>query len=183
MRDIRFLLKPHYTNSRALIVGINDYANASPLSYAVSDADAIRDVLTNELGFPQENVTYLVDNDATKESILRAFMRFTGPEIDLDDRVFMFFAGHGHTRTGIRGEVGYLVPHDADLTDYSTFIRWDDFTRNAELIRAKHMLFVMDVCYGGLVLTRSLHPGSTRFLKDMMLRYSRQVLTAGKADE
>jgi len=34
-----------------------------------------------------------------------------------------------------------------------------------------------------LALTRSLHAGSTRFLKDMMLRYSRQVLTAGKADE
>lgn len=41
----------------------------------------------------------------------------------------------------------------------------------------------MDACYGGLALTRSLNPGSTRFLKDMMLRYSRQVLTAGKADE
>ena len=32
-------------------------------------------------------------------------------------------------------------------------------------------------------MTRSTQPGSTRFLKDMMLRYSRQVLTAGKADE
>jgi hypothetical protein len=41
----------------------------------------------------------------------------------------------------------------------------------------------MDACYGGLALTRNLQPGSTRFLKDMMLRYSRQVLTAGKADE
>ena len=45
------------------------------------------------------------------------------------------------------------------------------------------MLFVMDACYGGLVFTRSLAPGSMRFLKDMLLRYSRQVLTAGKADE
>lgn len=183
MRDIRFLLKAHYTNSRALIIGINDYENAAPLSYAVSDAEAIHDILTNELSFPHENVTCLVDSEATRGGILRAFMKFTGGDVDLDERIFVFFAGHGHTRTGIRGEAGYLVPHDADPTDYSTFIRWDEFTRNAELIRAKHMLFVMDVCYGGLVLTRSLHPGSTRFLKDMMLRYSRQVLTAGKADE
>src|SRR6266403_5319532 len=28
-----------------------------------------------------------------------------------------------------------------------------------------------------------MQPGSTRFLKDMLLRYSRQVLTAGKANE
>ena len=45
------------------------------------------------------------------------------------------------------------------------------------------MLFIMDACYGGLALNRGLQPGSARFLKDMMLRYSRQVLTAGKADE
>ena len=46
------------------------------------------------------------------------------------------------------------------------------------------MLFLMDSCYGGLALTRtSIPPGSARFLKDMLQRYSRQVLTAGKADE
>ena len=42
----------------------------------------------------------------------------------------------------------------------------------------------MDACYGGLALSRkSIPPGSMRFLKDMLQRYSRQVLTAGKADE
>jgi len=42
----------------------------------------------------------------------------------------------------------------------------------------------MDACYGGLALTRgAIPPGSMRFLKDMLQRYSRQVLTAGKADE
>lgn len=183
MRDIRFLLKTHYSNSRALIIGINKYKNFSPLSFAVSDAEEIRNVLVNELAFPKDNVTFLVDKKATKENILRAFMRFTQDDVDLDERIFVFFAGHGNTRTGIRGEVGYLVPCDADKTDFSTFIRWDEFTRNAEIVHAKHMLFIMDACYGGLALTRSLHSGSARFLKDMMLRYSRQVLTAGKADE
>jgi hypothetical protein len=41
----------------------------------------------------------------------------------------------------------------------------------------------MDACYGGLAVTRSVGPGSSRFLKDMLQRYSRQVITAGKADE
>jgi uncharacterized caspase-like protein len=183
LRDIRFLLKTHYTNSRALIIGINEYLNASPLSYAVSDAEEIRDVLINELAFPQENVTCLVNAAATKEKILQAFLSYTAQDVELDERIFVFFAGHGHTRTGIRGEVGFLVPYDADMDDFSTFIRWDELTRNSELVRAKHMLFIMDACYGGLALNRSLHAGSTRFLKDMMLRYSRQVITAGKADE
>jgi uncharacterized caspase-like protein len=46
------------------------------------------------------------------------------------------------------------------------------------------MLFLMDACYGGLAITRTtIPPGSMRFLKDMLQRFSRQVLTAGKANE
>lgn len=183
MRDFRFLTKPSYENSHALIIGVNEYKNAPPLSYAVSDAQEIRELLVKEVGFPEQNVCYLENQDANKENINRAFLQFTLDCIGLDDRIFIFFAGHGHTRTSIRGEVGYLVPYDADMTDFSTFIRWDELTRNADLIRAKHVLFVMDACYGGLAVTRNLQPGSFRFLKDMMRRYSRQVLTAGKADE
>lgn len=136
MRDIRFLLKTHYTNSRALLIGINQYKDASPLSYAVSDVEEVRGILINELSFPRDNITYLVDAEATKDRILREFMRFTATDIDLNERIFVFFAGHGHTRTGIRGEVGFLVPYDANMEDFATFIRWDELTRNAELIRA-----------------------------------------------
>jgi Caspase domain len=183
MRDLRFLFKTHYGASRALVIGINKYETASPLSYAVSDAVSIRDLLVSDFGFPDSEVTLLIDEAATRQAVLKAFLRFAKDDIDLDERLVIFFAGHGHTRTGSRGEIGYLVPHDADMTDFSTFIRWDELTRNADLIRAKHVLFIMDACYGGLALVRTAGAGSTRFLKDMMLRTSRQVLTAGKADE
>lgn len=91
MRDIRFLLKPHYENSRALIVGIDNYKNASPLSYAVSDASEVRDVLVNEFEFTSYNVVYLTEADATKDSILRSFMRFTLDDVGLDERIFFWF--------------------------------------------------------------------------------------------
>ncbi len=142
-----------------------------------------RNVLINELGFLADNVTYLINEEATKENILQSYLKFTSDEIDLDERILIFFAGHGHTKTGFRGEVGFLIPYDARANDVSTFIGWDDLTRYSELVRAKHILFIMDACYGGLAVTRNLQPGSARFLKDMMRRYSRQVLTAGKADE
>lgn len=183
MRDPRFFLKKYYSNSRALVIGINDYKTASTLSYAVSDATEICEILVNDLLFLRENITCLLDSNATRKNISHAFLRFTSDEVDADDRIIIFFAGHGHTKTGINGDVGFLVPYDADINDFSTFIRWDELTRNAELIHAKHLLFVMDACYGGLALTRSLQAGSARFVKDMMLRYSRQVLTAGKADQ
>ena len=183
MRDLRFQFKTHYSVSRALVIGIDKYKAASPLSYAVSDAVSIKDLLVSNFEFLESDVTLLTDEDATRQSVLRAFHRFTNDDVGLDDRLVVFFAGHGHTRTGSRGEIGYLVPHDADMADFSTFIRWDELTRNADLIRAKHVLFIMDACYGGLALVRATGAGSTRFLKDMMLRTSRQVLTAGKADE
>lgn len=183
MRDLKFILKPKYETSRALVIGINQYLKAPPLQYAVNDAKEVKELLTQELGFNDENIIYLTDCEATKENITRKFISFTDDNIGADDRVFVFFAGHGHTREGIRGDVGFLVPYDADMDDFSTFIRWDDLTKNAELIRAKHILFVMDACYGGLAVHRDLKPGSNRFLKDMYQRLSRQVITAGKANE
>lgn len=176
-------LKARYTNSRALVIGIDKYQHARPLSFAVNDASEIRRILVEELAFPVANVDYLTDADATRESILKAYLRFTAADIDVDERLLVFFAGHGYTRKGMRGDVGYLVPYDANVSDLATLLRWDDLTRNADLIPAKHVLFIMDACYGGLALTRSSQPASARFLNDMMRRYSRQVLTAGKADE
>lgn len=184
MRDVRFLLKAEYGRSHALVIGIDQYKNVSPLGYAVSDARAVYQKLVEDLDFSPDDVVLLVEKDATAHAIRQNFLRFVDQgRVGLDDRVFVFFAGHGSTTRGSRGEVGHLVPYDADLSDLSTLLRWDDLTRNSELIPAKHVLFVMDACYGGLAVTRSLSAGSTRFARDMLRRFSRQVLTAGKADE
>lgn len=172
-----------YGTSRAIIIGINKYANASPLEYAVSDAVALSEIVINKFGFAREEVLVLLDEDATKTRILAEYLKWANHGASSDDRLLFFFAGHGHTFTGRRGEVGYLVPYDGNTEDLSSLIRWDDLTRNAELFKSKHMLFLMDACYGGLALTRAPSPGSMRFLKDMLLRFSRQVLTAGKANE
>lgn len=173
----------NYGKSYALIIGIDDYQHAGPLRYAVSNATAVADLLTTTLGFETANVTILTNREATGFGILRAFSKLTRYGTDGDDRVIVFFAGHGHTETSIRGEVGFLVPSDGNPHDLSTLIRWDELTRNSDLIRAKHILFIMDACYGGLAVTRAFSPGAMRFLRDMMQRISRQVLTAGKADE
>ncbi|MEE9175041.1 MAG: caspase family protein [Thermodesulfobacteriota bacterium] len=177
------ILNSKYNSSWGLIIGINEYSSVSPLSYARNDAEAVARLLIDKFDFPKENVTVILDEKATKEAIMSSFLNFANENTDPDDRLFVFFAGHGHTQGGSRGEVGFLVPSNGSIEDLSTLIRWDDLTRNAELIQAKHIFFVMDACYGGLAVTRSLGPGSMRFLKDMLRRFSRQVLTAGKADE
>ena len=82
--------QPHYVNSWALVIGINDYQIASPLGYARQDAEAFAEVLTKRHGFPQENVTVLLDQDATKERILSEFHRFERHEVSPDDRIAVF---------------------------------------------------------------------------------------------
>jgi len=177
------LFRPTYNRRRALVIGINKYKDVSPLSHATNDADAMAEVLKTKFNFGQDEIIVLKDDKATTDNIIQHFHGFTQSNTDPDDKLLIFFAGHGHTITGNRGEVGFLVPVDGTPAKTSTLIRWDDLTRNAELIKAKHILFIMDACYGGLAITRAPAVGSRRFLKDMCQRYSRQVITAGKADE
>lgn len=177
------LYEPKYKNRKALIIGINKYKNVSPLVYACDDAEEVAKILIDKFNFAKNGIILLKDDKATKDRIMKAFHGFTQNNTNPDDKLIVFFAGHGHTITGNRGEVGFLVPVDAKPNETSTLIRWDDLTRNAELVKAKHILFIMDACYGGLAITRAPSVGSRRFLKDMCQRYSRQVITAGKADE
>lgn len=178
------ILSSKYQTSRAIVIGINAYVNVAPLGYAVNDAKAVAQLLQDKFKFKFEDICVLKDSDATRASIMEKYLSLAGANTHVDDRLLFFFAGHGHTVSGARGEVGYLVPVDGAPGRLDTLIRWDDLTRNADLIAAKHILFLMDACYGGLAITRggSRLP-SMRFLQDMLLRPARQVLTAGKADE
>jgi len=175
--------KPAYHDSWALVIGINAYQNVSPLSYACNDADAIHSVLVNDLGFPSSNVILLKDTTATRNAIYDAFLSFSTKATNPDDRVLVFFAGHGMTLDGHSGKIGCLIPIDGDPKTYGSLLRWDDLTRNADVIPAKHILFIMDACYSGLAIQRATPPSTQRFLSDMLQRISRQVITAGKADE
>lgn len=178
----RPIYKPQYDNSLALVVGVNAYEHVPPLRYATNDAEAIASLLKNRFGFPAENTTLLLDKSATLLGIQSAMHKLVRDATE-DDRVVIFYAGHGHTLPAYGREAGFLVPADGRADDTATLLPWDDLVNTSRMIRAKHVLFIMDACYGGLIAMRSLAPGSKRFLRDMMGRYSRQFLTAGKADE
>jgi Caspase domain len=173
--------KPSYDESWALVIGINDYQHTNPLEIARADAESIRDALVRDFKFPKKNVWTLLDKQATRAQIMEKFLSCEA--LAPDDRLIVFFAGHGATVQSSRGPIGYLVPVDGKLSDKSSLIRWDDLTRNADIIPAKHILFIMDACYSGLAIQRTSSTGERRFVSDMLQRPSRQVITAGKADE
>ncbi|WP_425510967.1 polysaccharide deacetylase family protein [Xanthomonas chitinilytica] len=174
-----------YEKSWAIVIGIDDYAKWPKLEYASHDAQAIADTLTGQFGFPSSQVIVLKNREATRNNILAAFHdRLADGRTQKNDRVFVFFAGHGATRRLASGrDLGYIIPADSDPGEFATdAIAMTDIQNIAESLQAKHVLFVMDACYSGLGLTRS-GPGSSAFLRENARRTARQMLTAGGADQ
>jgi peptidoglycan/xylan/chitin deacetylase (PgdA/CDA1 family)/uncharacterized caspase-like protein len=177
-----------YRESWAAIIGIDNYQNWPKLRYATSDAQGIRDLLIQKYSFKPENVFVLLDQDATRQNILSLLGdKLANPDmVKHDDRVFVFFAGHGATRKLPSGrDLGYIIPVEAGLGNFGgQAISMTNFQDVSEAIPAKHVLFVMDSCYSGLALTRG---GAVRFspnyLAEISRREARQMFTAGGADQ
>jgi uncharacterized caspase-like protein/peptidoglycan/xylan/chitin deacetylase (PgdA/CDA1 family) len=170
-----------YANSWAILVGIDEYKKWPHLQYAVRDAEGVGQVLVQKFGFAPERVITLKNAQATRAGILGAFHDLLG--LQPNDRVFMFFAGHGATRKLSSGrDLGYIVPYDADPDNLALdAIPMTEIQNIAESLPAKHELFVMDACYSGLGLTRG--GANSVFLRDNARRLGRQMLTAGGTDQ
>lgn len=178
-----------YRDSHALIIGVDQYQHWPKLAHATRDARAMREALTTRFGFRAENVAMLLDGDATRANILRTLNDKLGDakRVRRDDRVFVFFAGHGSTRRLANGrEIGYVIPVDASQNDLQAdAIAMPQLQELAESLAAKHALFVIDACYSGLGLTRAggRDAGNANFLRDNARRIGRQMMTAGGADQ
>ncbi len=175
-----------YRDSWAIVIGIDDYRKWPKLQYAASDANAVGRMLTEKLGFPSANVIVLKNGEATRNNILAAFHdRLAHGGVKKDDRVFIFFAGHGATRKLASGrDLGYIVPADSDPEQFaSDAIPMTEIQNIAESLPARHVFFVMDACYSGLGLTRGGGAREKNFLRENAKRIGRQMLTAGGADQ
>jgi peptidoglycan/xylan/chitin deacetylase (PgdA/CDA1 family)/TolA-binding protein len=177
-----------YRESWAAIIGIDDYVNWQKLQYATHDAQAVKDLLIQKYSFKPDHIFSLMNGDATRQNILSLLgdkLADTN-KIQREDRVLVFYAGHGATRKLASGrELGFIIPVDADLTNFEgSAISMTNFQDISEAIPAKHLLFVMDSCYSGLALTRG--GGTTvseNYLTEISRREARQMFTAGGADQ
>ena len=184
-------LESLYKNSWALLIGIDNSPAAQPLKYAVNDAKSLQKFLRTRTFFDKDKILTLFNEQATRKRILELMNDFLGtnPEMTSDDRVLIFFAGHGQRRRVRRGHRrsdwrGYLVPFDGDLEKiHSSCISMEEIREAASVICAKHILFVLDCCFSGLAGLRPRaaiprKPRSQAF-GDTCVR----ILTAGKSDE
>ncbi|WP_344796072.1 polysaccharide deacetylase family protein [Litoribacillus peritrichatus] len=177
-----------YDNSWAVVIGVNKYKHWPKLDYAVADAKSIADKLHQNFGFKKENIIEIYDEQANRHNIAEVlgYTLADPKKVKKNDRVFIFYAGHGATRGLPNGKnLGYLIPSDAELEKYPTnSISMSQLNDYSALIPAKHVYFVMDSCYSGLALTRSGKASQQyNYLEHVTSRHARQIITAGGADQ
>lgn len=179
------MLKPQYDERYALIIGINAYKKIQSLDCAVNDAKCLKDTLIKNFNYKEENIELILDEEATKENIMNKFYSYSKEKNNIcrDDSLIIFFAGHGTSIENVYGKaMGYFVPIDGTESDYNTLIKLDELIDESQMIYAKHVFFIFDSCYSGLVTNRGDNI-SNRFLKDLLTRPCRQILTSGKSDQ
>jgi formylglycine-generating enzyme required for sulfatase activity len=181
-----------YTNSVAVIIGISKYQyldQNAQLRYARKDAEDVREVLIKSFGFLASNIVTLVDESATKKGIERALDQLSRTKPT--DRVLVFYSGHGMTVKGSSGEIGVLVPYDAQvkLSDTSDgvvpeCILMDVLWKYLQKAPAKHRLLIADACFSGLLAkSRALESFNPAVLKRLIGEPALQAITAsGKAE-
>ena len=183
-KDAPIQVSDFYRRSFAVVIGINNYEKWPTLEFAVEDAKAIRKKF-EESGF--DEITTILDKEATQRRILTALGYELPQKVDRNDRVIIYFAGHGQTEdlpTG--GKKGYIIPVDADTSNYfATAISMEQIRDLSNRILAKHILYVMDSCYSGLGLSRShgVSPNISGYLRKVASMRVVQIITAGGKGE
>jgi len=176
-----------YDDSWAVIIGIDKYENLSNLDYAVADAEAVQDMLVSKFDYKEENIKLLLNEEANKTNIVNVISDVS-LNAGKNDRILIFYSGHGETmHLPDGGEMGYLLPIDGSQDNlFASAIPMDDLTDFSNMSKAKHMLFLVDACYGGLaaVGTKSLDAKKTpNYIEKITNRKSRQIITAGGKTE
>ena len=128
-------------------------------------------------------VTGLYNEQATRRNILGELGDRLVDRVGENDRVLIFFAGHGDTKTAKGGKtMGYLLPVEGAQTALSeTAFSMTTIRDLADALPAKHVLFVIDVCYGGIAGTqgRAIPPMTESYLREITREKGRQLITAG----
>jgi len=139
--------------SYALVIGIAKYKNLTAgqqLRYSERDAESIYSILISPEGgnYRAENVHTLIGPKATLSNIRRELEEWLPSVAKEEDRVLVYFAGHGFVAQG----QAYLAPYDIVIdqiakTAYPMATVGSVFGK----IRAKWKVLLTDSCHSGAV--------------------------------
>ena len=172
-----------YRKSHAIVIGIDAYGKLPALTGAVRDARNVAEAFRAR----GMDVTLLLDREATRARITELLGDELPGRLGEQDRVLIYFAGHGISVGQGERAMGYLMPVNGDRAKVrSSGISMREIQAWFADYASKHVMFVADACYSGLALsTRAagLPPTIPEYLRRVLAKRVRLALTAGGAGE
>ncbi len=149
----------------AVVVGVSRYVHMPALKYSDDDAYKIYAFLKSPEGgaIPDEQIALLIDEDATRNNILKS-LNEVSLKADENDVVMVYFSGHGLE--------GTFIPIDYD--GYQNALRHDDVREMLNKSLAKHKVCYADACHSG-----SLLAAKSPFASDLNFFYEELDKTKG----
>jgi uncharacterized caspase-like protein len=144
---------------------------------------------------PAENITLLLNDQATLKNLRSTLGTRLKNAAGLDDMVIIFFAGHGATERDATSADGdglekYLLPWETDPADlYSTAMPMREIAHIFGRIRSDRLIFIADSCYSGASGGRTISVTGTRanitdgFLERISGGRGKVIITASAANE
>jgi len=135
-----------FRRNLALLIAVNDYGEGIPaLQTPVRDAIAVGEMLEFQHGF---ELILRLQADATKTEALKLLqgLKFS---LSAEDRLFVYFAGHGVALEGIDGPAGFFLLADARRGDNATYLPMAEFQSALERLPCRHVLTILDCCFAG----------------------------------
>jgi uncharacterized caspase-like protein len=156
-------LYPLFANDKwAVIVGINNYKHSGikDLHGCVNDARGAKEILVKKHGFPESNITFLTDDEATRQNIIESLKIWLPQRVADGDIAVFYYSGHGSNANDDNGdeEDGLdetIVPSDRNTTDSQgkkvPDIRDDELAETFKELRAKGatVTVFLDSCHAG----------------------------------
>lgn len=149
-------IKP-FGKIKALIVGVSDYNHPKieDLSYADRDAEAFAHFLKEETAWKvaPEDIILLTNEKATYGKFLAALESLT-ENAQANDRLIIYFSGHGDIEVVSEEKRGYLLFHDASPTTYASggacmVNTLDGYISQLVLEKKTEVILISDACRSG----------------------------------
>ena len=167
----------------AILIAQGNYVDPdfADLNHPVEDARKFKQILTGLYGFKEENITML-ENKGRSE--LLSALDSISSSLFKSDNLLVFYAGHGDAKR-MNGEItgGYIIPSDSRHDEYHTYISSIDLFLPFKGCQSKHILFMVDACFGGSLYRSSGDLLSNQpFINSNRLN-SRNLMSSGNLEE
>lgn len=168
-----------------VVIGVNVHRRKTlNLRYARPDADLMYELMVDsECGmFPKENVTLLLDENATRESV-RLALASLPKQVGKNDTLWIYFAGHA----ACEEDSVYWICHDSDVNDLTkTGMPKDEILMYLDKVKASRMVVFLDCCHAKAISMQRNRTRSVVSAEHLLSRYDgtgRVILASSDSHE